>query len=293
MANYVPRHQPQDVGLKAGKDGGESAYSEEHLRQFVTFGPPPRNYFAARVVYHDRSTGRQVYKPRMLYADHSVDSTAISIRTGASYLHPFAPGAPTGTVLPEFPVERDPSPGFFHPPVEYQPDVFSWKQHDCWQDALTAALAYEGVTNKTTGRAWDKAAINSLHQQLLTREAKTESNRLWHPSDRGTAVYRNEPALALVARWIEPGFNVVVVNPLQPADGKNWDHMWNKVMRPPFYTRWSVGGQGVFRVLLVGCLPKPHSTTGREWISKEVYWCSLVPKQGTEFEKTWNRIWFR
>jgi hypothetical protein len=284
-AIYNPTLNPQDVGSTFSNN----APATEHTKDYCAYGPPPRNYFVRR--------GYRINKQvnNVLYADHTIDKTAMTISTGGSFNHPFSPAGfkaqPRPNILPEFADTRPRYPGFLQPPVRYLPGQMMWKLQDTWQAAAAAALRAKGVKDPRNGELVTEATIGACHAWLKTKPTYTteESNTLYHPADRGTAVFKDEVDLSMIIRQIGPSFSTVIVCPWIQADGIGWNRIYDTVNRPPVYTRYSTGEQGLDAPLLFGCLPKesigPHS---REWHFKEVFWFTIEPRPGTPFDIYWS-----
>ncbi|KAL6709951.1 hypothetical protein ACN47E_000736 [Coniothyrium glycines] len=274
MVIYVASDHPQKID-NPGAKGRNS-----HIENFRNFGPPPRNTWVSRM---------RTQKGDILYADHTVDGTTVGSarRDGASYYHPFSPdGLLEGKqplIQPEFVDDRQKSGGFFFPPLKYQPDTFVWNRYDTWAAALAAQFAARFEVEIT------EDTIMSRYKELADDgNAKQDREKyLYHPADRGTAIFGGEAEAALVARHYDPEkpFSLCIASPHTPEDGVGWERIWHVTNRPPIRIRWSIGDQSMYPIVLLGCIPKPITKTGREDVFKEVFWFSLEPKRGLVSEK--------
>jgi hypothetical protein len=284
-AIYNPSTNPQDKG---NVDVGNKT-AAEHAKEYCAYGPPPRNYFVRRGYKSAKSN------ISLFYADHTIDNTTIGVSTGGSCDHPFSPAGfkaqPHPKILPEFTDTRPRYPGFLQPPVRYLPGQMMWKLQDTWQAAAAAALRAKGVKDPRNGELVTEATIGACHAWLKTKPSytKEESNTLYHPADRGTAVFKDEVDLSMIVRQFGPSFSTVIVCPWIQADGSGWNRIYDTVNRPPVYTRYSTGDQGLYAPLLFGCLPKECiGPPSREWYHKEVFWFTIEPRPATPFDIYWS-----
>jgi hypothetical protein len=269
-----------------GTNNTDNTFAALHVKHYQNFGPPPRNYYAAR--YDHEMQGVM-----MFYADHSVDDSVKTKANGGSWDHPCSPAGlkaiPPPTFLPEFVVNRQSSPGFFRPPMDYVPGQVLWKHHASWEAALAAALTQNGV--QTTGGPMTAADIKSNLDNLAkgAQYKEMQSHVLYHPADRNTAIFKGEVEASLVARWggAPVCFSLIIVCPLVRADGTDWDRIWDTHNRPPVVTSWSTGAQAVYEPLVLMCLPKPETTQGRESYHKETAWFCMEPAPDSAFQKSW------
>ncbi|KAI4692872.1 uncharacterized protein J4E88_001242 [Alternaria novae-zelandiae] len=262
-----------------------SQLAATHARHICDHGPVPRNYYVERKALGDRID--------VFYADHSIDDTIVArghkTNPKGSYNHPLSPAGlkenPNANIFKEFTDTRPSVPGFFQPPCSYVPGDFKWKHHENWHAALADAATAKGVSVSET-------TVADLHDQIL-KNAKynlQESHTLYHPADRDTAIFKDEPAASLVASQLGSEFSLIIVCPYVRADGVDWNRFWDTRNRPPIITRWSTGEQGVHEPLILGCLPKEHIAGTREWYHKDAYWFALEPKPNTAFSNAWDSI---
>lgn len=59
---------------------------------------------------------------------------------------------------------------------------------------------------------------------------------------------------------------------------------------PPVYARFSVGEQGLYEPLVLGCIPKHETPDGREAFNKDVYWFSMSPRPGSDLADSY-KVW--
>jgi hypothetical protein len=261
---------------------------ERHVKEYRDFGPPPRNYYAARGRGRTKH-GTELY---MMYADHSVSNAATNIPSGATKLHPCSDAGqkvnPPPTYSTEFTFERASSPGFFHPPMEYAPPHVKWKYHPGgWSSALSEQLQKKGI-NKTAGAI--KTWIESRPQDSLYYNEQTRVP--YHPADRASAVFKGEAEASFAARYVaERKFSLMIVCPLVRADGIGWGRIHDTINRPPIYAKWGTGDQAEYEPLVLMCIPKPETNKGRESYHKDVDWFSMEPAPKSSFETMWNNMW--
>jgi hypothetical protein len=276
MVVYIATDNPQST-LGAAKS------REKQIEEYLAYGPPPRNYYSSRIAPGKWNA----------YADHSVSTKAVDILGGASKLHPCSDAAmnasPRPKMLEEFTFERPQSTGYFDPPLQYVPGQVRWKyQPGGWEYALAEEFTKKGVPATAD-------QIKSSHNSLTTKpkNRKEQSYVLYHPADRGTAIFKGESAASLVARWGLParGFSLVIVCPLVRADGIGWERIYDTKNRPPVYARWSTGEQAVCEPVTLMCIPKLETPKGRESYYKDVYWFSMDPLPKSNFETLWVGMW--
>lgn len=267
MVAYIPSDNPQP------KTHAIARSRDLHVKEYQDFGPPPSNYYTNR---EDRTPYG------MGYADHSVSNTVTSVRTGASRTHPCSPAglAKNPKISDEMTCQYYDSPGFFDP-WDYWPGQMKWEYHPGgWASALAAALSKKGVTQTA-----DELIAN--YETLVKSPVykKESTHLLWNPSDRESAVFKDEPAAALVARWGAPKrpFSLNIICPFVRADGIGWGRIYDTHNRPPIYGRWSVGDQGIYEPLILMCVPKPDTKECRASYFKDVYWYSMEPVPDTSF----------
>jgi len=134
------------------------------------------------------------------------------------------------------------------------------------------------------------ATTNLAAGEIFKRE---QTHTLYHPSDRETAIFEDEASASLVARWgvSNRPFSLIIVCPLVSANGIGWERIYDTHNRPPIYARWSTGEQAVYDPLVLMCLPKLETKTGRESYHKRADWFCMELAQNSELEKTWTRMW--
>jgi hypothetical protein len=276
MAIYIPTNNTQSTKY-------DPAALKAQVQDYQAFGPPPRNYYTART-----AGGKGV-----IYADHSVSNAVTSIVQGGTEAHPCSEAgmkaSPRPTFAAEFTFERKSSPGFFDPPMQYVPQQVKWQYHpDGWESALAAELTKKSF-NVTADQL--KTSYNSLVSG--PKYGEEQSYLLYHPADRGTAIFKGEPAASLVARWGDPkrGFSLIIVCPLVRADGIGWGRIYDTHNRPPIYARWSTGEQAVCEPVVLMCLPKPELVKRKESFFKDVDWFSMEPASNSAFETIWANMW--
>ncbi len=276
MAPYIPTDNTQSTKYAAAALKGQ-------VRDYRAFGPPPSNYYTAR-----SSKGEY-----MIYSDHRLSSAITTILKGAKKNHPCSDAAkndyPRPTFSPELTFERQTSLGFFDPPLNYMPPQIRWKYHsDGWEGALAAELTKKGIPV-------DAAKMRNAYDHLASgaENKKEQSHILYHPADRGTAIFQGETAASLVARCgaAQRPFSLIIICPLVRADGIGWDRIYDTTNRPPIYPRWSTGDQGLYEPLVLMCIPVSESFKGRESLKKVVDWYSMDPTPKAPFETFWIRVW--
>ncbi|KAI4608894.1 hypothetical protein J4E83_008933 [Alternaria metachromatica] len=232
----------------------------EHQDAYRTYGPPPSNFYMSRT-----TTG-------MIYADHSSSTVVTTKRQGASSNHPYSIAGqaahPRPGIAGEKPHTRVSTMGLFPPPVEYVPGSTRWRWHqDGWSSAFAAAAAQKGIT-QTADQIQQCYDDLTTHPDIMAKK----SALLYDPIDRDTAVFRDESTASLVARYGSPEtpFSLVIICP------------------PPIYARWSTGEQAIHEPLVLMCIPKIETRTGRESYNKDADWFSVDPNPGSDFENEFN-----
>jgi hypothetical protein len=262
MALYVPSDHPQTL---PGKRGG--AIWTNHLNEYLAYGPPPRNYEVERAE-RNINVGRKTVGRDILRRYQDI-STANSKRL---WDHPFSPAAlqatPNPRISPEFIDDREKCIGFFQPPIDYGPGQWKWNHSTSgWEGALTAALRNIGVSVT-------EADVKTMHENLKKDKKKygdAKNQTLYHPGDRNSKVFKDEPACAMVAR--EFGYSLVIISPFVRADGTNSDAIWFMRNRPPIRARWSTGIQSTLPPVILGCLMGQRLFGAPE---ERVYWFAMT-----------------
>ncbi|KAI4661756.1 uncharacterized protein J4E78_004546 [Alternaria triticimaculans] len=222
----------------------------------------------------------------MAYADHSSSTHATSLDNGASPLHPCSDDGqatdPKPFIADEMLQTDTKTIGLFRPPLDYIPGSTGWNWHeDGWQSAFSAALSQKGI-EMTADQI--EIAYNNI--------ADPQSSLLYDPVDRNTAVFQDEPAASLMARYgIEDRkFSLIIICPYVRADGVDWERIYDTMNRPPIYSRWSTGAQAVHEPIVLMCLPRLETKTGRESYNKTVDWFSVNPRPNTTFSDDFDLL---
>jgi hypothetical protein len=259
MAPYVPSDHPQPSGWKSG---GKSL--EPHEQDYCTYGPPPPNYEAIRKLKYNGS-----------YYIRYTENSSANPQPSRDY-HPLSPTSlnaqPQPIIRNEYTLPEVECRGVFGVPITWKANpAVKWRHRRTWQEVLAAALASHGVGNKAGNGPVTKedvaATYNSLKSSDKFSALLNQNSTLFHPADRDSMVFDDEPAMAMVAR--EYKFSLAVVCPYVEADGKGYSGIWGTEDRPPIYVRWSVGPQGLLSPLLVGCLPRQTHTKRKSF---EAFW---------------------
>jgi hypothetical protein len=292
MVKYVPSDNPSATRTGISRARGEDGLSNEirlHLDEFKAFGPPPREYYVN--IY--RSHG--VNKPD--YEDRSPGRARPPNSTRKNNIHPCSPDArlstPPPTFAEEFDDDRKPIVGFFPPPLKYVSGQMTWRHQPSWEAALAAALATKGI--QKDGRPLTEDDLQARLSELVDGPNGDEkpSTLLHHPADRHMAVFEGEPSASLLARKgsTKRSFSLIIVCPLQPADGSGWARIWNTHNRPPIIVRWSTGEQSIHEPMVLMCLPKPETVAGMQSVHKSVEWFTMEPAPASPFEGVWHDMW--
>lgn len=265
-------NRPQYVATDTPQAGGWNNAGEaldRHADDMMTYGPPPRCYDVIR---------------RITTRDGQYGHWPTYQAPGAAKSLPYHPFSTIGRkkanphIVSEFRDDRSRVVGFFQPPFEYIPDQWIWNYHSSWSGAIAGALTKMNVKkDPTIGQNWDSASIQSLYQSLTndgSKPGKPEDSVLWHPSDRTTMVFEDEPACSIVARHL--GYSVIVICPQVNADATGWNRIYNISNRPPVYARWSTGVQAHDPPLVLGCIPRQTYPNN---IHQKVMWFFMTTKQ--------------
>ncbi|CAI9637655.1 unnamed protein product [Alternaria burnsii] len=279
--NYIPIDEPlidyikQHVLVK-------STPAQQYFQVIKDHGPLPPNYNISLAKPRRKSKVAPAYKgPYFLE-----NSIAPGTRNVGSWNHPCSPAEShlRPTFRPEPIDEREYITGTYHPPMPtYKAGKLIWKHHDSWESAISDCLNATGVKD-FTGAQFTEALVRQRDQRLDELAVKDSQfhmkDTLYHPSDRGTAIFENEPNAARLAKQL--GRNLVVLCPLTPASGPGWNRFWHRSNRPPIRYRWSVGEQACDKFMVVACLPKYVEGS----MSKEAYWFTVTP--ATDSKATWD-----
>jgi hypothetical protein len=259
---YIPTDHVQEKGWSTWGDA-----IDQHEKDYQSYGPPPRGYIVIRAFSQRAGVKGQYpsYKP--------------SSNAPRSWPHhPFSDHARQSrapVITQEFRDDREVCAGFFQPPFEYVPDQWSWNYTRTWNGAIAGALTAVNAKDEQA-RNWSHVNIHHTHKSLIedrTKFGTPEDYVLWHPGDRNTAVFMDEPACSIVARHL--GYSLIIVCPQVRADGIGWNRIYNTHNRPPIYTRWSTGIQANNPPLVLGCIPR-QTYVGKS--RQETMWFFMKPK---------------
>jgi hypothetical protein len=259
---YVPTDNP----LISYTHKKPVAYDNRALIQFrnesLKYGTLPPNY-------HVRQSERRVGKGSDAGKVHVCRYTE-NISGFQSWNHPLSPDGlkeRKPNITPEFDDDREDIAGLYQPPmVPYKAGHLVFKEHDTWQAALAESLHDAGVRYKT--QRLTEEQIKSTGKKL--KEDNKLYQDLYHPADRGTIVFQDEPECAAVAAQLRR--SLVIVCPLLPDSEFGWDRPWNNTNRPPIRYRWSTGPQANYRMTFLACFP-----TRKSEYSRDVIWASVKP----------------
>lgn len=255
---YNPTNDPPTIRRAAHSSRTwTSSIFLHYISEVLAFGPLPPNY---KVEHVERTVGT-VKKSSVAAARY------IELGTGKkSWDHPLSPaGLASKSVMgPEYRHDRKEILGLFHPPIDnYRAGQWIFKSHNTMEDALAHSLTMSG--QKITAK--DVTAALAIADQ----QSVQVSTDLYHPADRDTVIYKNEPEASLVGSYYKRSLVVLTYN--TAANRSGWDRAWNMTNRPQLYFRWSTGSQqGRFRCAYVACIPKAACS-----MSKEVHWFTISP----------------
>jgi hypothetical protein len=265
MTSYTPSDHPQPLG---SKEGGRIV--DIHEDEYRTYGPVPPNYEVVRI---NASIGKLKNQLAIRYTEQSSGSTRRNLN------HPLSPAGlaetPNPIIHAEPLIDRKISPGFFEAPITYKAGTqVQWIHYKTWQGALAAALASHGITSRHSNQVVTEADIKATCDSMDMKVATSSDNSvLYHPTDRSSMVFKDEPAVAAVAR--KHGLSLILVCPYVEHDGTGYNRLYNIKGRPPIYARWSAGRQGQNPPLVLGCLTRQVSTRGSKGF--DVLWFYLKP----------------
>jgi len=278
--NYIPADEPL-VNARKALVHSNSTGMQQYSQHIKDHGPLPPNY---TIIIGRQNNRAGPDKGRELSYFH--EESVKAGRHVGSWNHPCSPAE--SSLLPTFrpePIDdREDITGVFHPPLPaYKAGRFVWKHHDSWESAIAASLHTSGV-RIAKGNAITKEKVVQMDKSLEKKAVNDTQLRLgdtlYHPSDRGTAIFQSEPNAARAAKY--QGRSLVVLCPLTPASGVGWNRFWHRSNRPPIRWRWSVGEQACNKFMVVGCIPK-YVDNG---VSKEAHWFTLEPT--TAIKGTWD-----
>ncbi|EUC40105.1 hypothetical protein COCMIDRAFT_9959 [Bipolaris oryzae ATCC 44560] len=236
------------------------------VQDILQYGFIPPNF---RITRRMPSGAADTLGHRVYYTD-VLSSTVLTA-------HPLSPnGARVHPKLAkEFVDTREDIVSLFQPPVpQYQAGNFKFQVHDDWESALAASLASFGRENITKDVVTDVC-------QTIKDDSWPVYHDLYHPSDRDTAVFQNEPECAAVAEWFKR--SLVILCPYTPADGTGWDRIYGEKNRPPVRFRWSTGPQALRKMTFLVCIP-----AWGESVTKKAHWLTLEPTDA--YAATWDNL---
>jgi hypothetical protein len=190
----------------------------------LTYRPPPPNH---KVVVRNKNIDRTpTRKPPYIE-----DSTGAEM-----WHHPCSPAGVRGraTIGNEFSDDRADEVGVFRPPLQlYKAGRLLYKKCDSW--LLAAAAILTSVRAEHSGSEITADVVQNTHdlieKQTVNNTALATPNTMYHRADRGTMVFSNEPEITKILEFF--GYDLVVLCPLMPASGMDWDHFWNDENRSP------------------------------------------------------------
>jgi hypothetical protein len=264
MSTYTPSDDHRQP--ISWREGG--THVTVHEDQYHQYGPPPPNYNAVRkkTNFTDRTNVHTIQ-----YQDLS------SANARTSYDHPFSPAALAANGVPivhdEPTLDRPDYPGVFQVPFTYKTDPrLRWGRASSWQDALATTFATLKVTRN--GKLVTESDIKAFHKSITPDKAKSrEYSVLYHPADRKSMVFKDEPVLSMTAAHF--GFSLILICPFTSHNGHGYNRLYNTRERPPIYARWSTGSQGLLPPLVLGCLTKQFSIGKAGSKEFEVMWSSF------------------
>jgi hypothetical protein len=255
---YIPADNPLISFSTKRPVGFDNRALVQFRDESLKYGTLPPNY---EVKQGERRTGTERGQP-LRYLE--------TIGGTKSWNHPLSPDGlkeRKPKINPEFDDDREDIPGLYQPPmVPYRAGHLVFKEHDTWQAALAESLHDAGVRYKTQRLTEDQ--IENVGKKL--KEDNKLHQDLYHPADRGTIVFQDEPECAAVAAQLRR--SLVIVCPLLPDSEVGWDRPWNYTNRPPIRYRWSTGPQANYRMTFLACFP-----TRKSEYSRDVIWASVKP----------------
>ncbi|KAJ4380123.1 hypothetical protein N0V86_004432 [Didymella sp. IMI 355093] len=131
-----------------------------------------------------------------------------------------------------------------------------------------------GMKNKA-GNAITEADLRDLYDTIPQQNKDARQNSvLYHPTDRDSIVWPDEPALSIIASTLNR--SLIILSPFVAANGAGSNRMYDRTNRAPIYARWSTGRQGLKPPLILGCLPKQVSNAEPRI---KAMWFSVQPDQ--------------
>jgi hypothetical protein len=276
-ASYIPTsYVPTDSRLTAvdGKNVDiKSKAVIDYMDSILAYGPLPPNYNV------ELNRKRSVNKVKSVASQYMNTTTS-----NKSWDHPCSPeGLRTRQPFHnEFRDTRADIVAVYHPPMPvYKAGKLIWHAHDTWEEAIAASLSASGCLagNKPLTDVDVKRWNKRFNEQMATNARYILQNQLYHPADRNTAVFTNEPECARVAKDFSR--DLVLLCPETPANGMGWNRIYDQANRPPIRWRWSVGDLAQRKLTILACIPKYGKGS-----SKEVHWFTVSP--ASDFKVTWD-----
>lgn len=177
-----------------------------HVNALLDHGPPQPNY-RLRFLYFCEAKRRIEYVEGVsnkVYKDHPLSAQAAKLNP---------------KIGKEFKVSRKDIVPLFQPPIpQYHAGNYVSEHHDDWKSAVTKALdnsSRSGMTARLVQKILEK----------LEKQGATTSDLPYHPYDRDTAVFENEPEAALVVSNCKRSLVILFLEVL--ANGVGWNRTYN------------------------------------------------------------------
>lgn len=272
MASYYSATDDPQPGHKAGLT------VRMHEETFQQYGPPPPNYTVEKVYrweFPETVKAKQVCKLRYMEASS----------TAWSFDHPLSSMAKSSVFQNEKLLVKQRAHGVFDVPFTYKTGELSWHYSSSAFGALARAMDRVGMKNRT-GDTITEANLQDLYGTISQQVKDDRQNSvLYHPTNRDTIVWPDEPALSIVASRLDR--SLIILCPLVAANGTGAMRMYDRTNRPPIYARWSTGRQSLKPPLILGCLPKMPT---EEEPRIKCMWFSVWPNKARA--PTWGRPLF-
>jgi hypothetical protein len=253
---YVPTDDPiKDQSRNLAQPTNE--VFDQYINQVLCYGLPPPNY---RISLSKQHSINEVICREPCYQE-TTSNTSL-------WAHPCSPaGLQTmPRIDEEFADDREDWTALYPPAPSYKAGSFVFQRHDDWQSAIAASLTQSGC--KYNQGETTKTVVERMHVQYEKQIATGPTpalalhHVLYHPADRHTAVFRDEPECRRVAKNYTR--DLVVLCPFTLASGVGWNCFWNASNRPPMRWRYSTGDSARDKLTLIACLPKPGRHETRE-----------------------------
>jgi hypothetical protein len=258
---------------------GPGEGTQRHEECFRTYGPPPPNYIVERH-YHsqkDPVTKKLNAVMRMRYTETS------SADARPSYDHPLSSAVQDPVIHNESLLVRKKAFGVFDAPITYKAGTEMTWRHSSSMGALANAMATLGLKKKSGTGPTTEADVRAAYENIPQQEKDTRQNHvLYHPTDRDSMVWPDEPALAMVARFF--GYSLIILSPFVSHNGLGYNRIYDLKDRPPIYARFSIGQTGQRTPVVLGCLPEQVVNTDKSF---RAMWFSIEPKNTTKLP-----VWF-